>query len=342
MVFQKYSPALVYTGVFFLLSVFLFPDRAHPFGKKRKTVEQPTETQAYPARYIAIGKLYDANFTLPDGKTKVDSSVALPQILITEMSNSKKFRPIAPIMNCVGLALDAVAFTSSESSSCKSSGNFTDVASTRYVFRGGITSFEANIFSLGIKFGWKPGQDINSGNLKGGEGKVTLNVSELGMDFFIEDTAHIQRPVVIAKNASARELGLTLDVDIDFGSIETGVDFVWNSPVTPIFRSLIRKVINKMIQDPRTNFFLDWEANVIGVDLELKHLIFNAGLWDEVAAKNIFTVYDGLKRIGEIKVLNADHNNSSASFKDDSSDHLLKSVRQGDAVRLYFKETPSR
>ena len=73
-------------------------------------------------------------------------------------------------------------------------------------------------------------------------------------------------------------------------------------------------------------------------------IFFSAGNRDSIAGGNVFTVYDNNDmRLGEIKVRQAqdvEFEQTAASFKDDPNGALLKSVRQGDAVKIFFKGAP--
>lgn len=303
-----------------VLAVSCLPDAAFAFGKKRPAPpSEPADTQAYPTRIVSFGKFLSTPFMLPDGKTKVDMAVMLPEIMMTEMLQSqKKLRP---------------------------RGNSTPVDADpedRFVLKGGVTAFEASNMSGSITIGYKPGVgDIGRGTLEGIEGKVTLNVGRLDMDFRIVDTERDQ--VVAAGHGSALMPGVTLEVDIDFGAIDTGADFVLKGPLAPIFRSAARKAILQMANDQDTNFLMSWSASVTRVNADVKRVFFSSGARDEIKVNDLFTIYDSNDmRIGEVKVRDAQHEQSAAQFKDDTNDKLLNSVRPGDTVKIFYHKPPGR
>ena len=143
------------------------PTPGHAFGSKPPSPPaQPAETQAYPTRDIAFGAFLPTVFTLPDGKTKVDMSVELPDLVLTQLTQSQKVLRATEASAAPGPAGGAPA--------------------PRYVLKGGLTSFEANNVTNSITFGYAPGVgDIGGGVLTGAEGTLTFNVGALEMDFHI-------------------------------------------------------------------------------------------------------------------------------------------------------------
>lgn len=308
----------VYLGLLTLLAIMLIPADLHAFGKKRSPNAEPKDTQAYPVRNISLGEISKTPFVLPDGKTPIDMSVALPELVQAVIEQTThKFR----VQN------------SAPSEEFK----------PRYVFEGGVTSFEASIFEGKIKFGYKPGVgDIGEGVLTGVEGAVKVNLGSLGVAFRIIDTERGNETVASAM-ANAIAPGGSLEVVIDFGAIKTGPEFVLHPQMSKVFKSAIAKAVKKIVEDPSTNFLMDWSAQVTRVNRDSKRVEFNAGMRDDIQVNNVFRVYDGDNRlIGILKARETDHEFSSANFKDDSNDKKLNSVREGDAVKIYFQKNPGR
>lgn len=252
---------------------------------------------------------------LPDGKTRVDMSVMLPELILSEMVQSQnKLRP-----------RDATPV---------------DDDKDRYILKGGLTSFEAENLKFSVKIGYKPGQgDVGSGSLVGVNGKVAFTIGTMEMDFHIIDTK--RHEVVAVGYGSALTGGGTIGVELDFGVIKTPMDFVYNSPMAPHFRKAVREAVLKMANNPWTNFLMDWTSSVLRVNRELGSIFFSSGARDGIEVNNVFTIYDRDDiRIGEVKVRSAEHEQSSAAFKDDSTGKLLESVRAGDSVKIFFKDTP--
>jgi hypothetical protein len=302
--------------VLLILTASVFPEPARAFGKKKPPVDpnNPTETQAYPTRMVSLGKFLETNFMLPDGKTKVDMSVQLPELIVTEMAHV--------------------------TTKLRARGTQSGSDGGRYVFSGGITSFEANNNSMGITIGYKTGVgDIGTGPANGVTGKVTLDVSSMQMDFHIVDTQ--RNEVVAVGRGSGLVNGINAHVDVDFGAIDSAADFVHRSAMAPVFRKAIDDAIKQMASDPRTNFYMDWSANVTTLQPSLKRIFFNAGMRDDITAGNVFTIYDNSNmRLGEAKVLNAEMEQSAAVYQDDSGDKLFNSTKAGDKVKIFFKGVP--
>ncbi|MEW6057444.1 MAG: hypothetical protein AB1540_12600 [Bdellovibrionota bacterium] len=294
----------------------LTPSLALAFGKKRKEPAPPSVTQAYPTRVISIGRFLDTPFLLPDGKTRVDMGLLLPELARTEVTQAtNKFRVSAQA----------------------GEGNGT---LARFVLRGGITSFEATSTSANIRFGYKPGLgDLASGVLSGAEGTLSFAIGSLGIDFHIIDTER-QEVVAVGKGSALTGNG-KLEVSLDFKDIKSGADFVFNSPMSKVFRAAMRKAIDQMAKDPNTNFFMDWGATVTKVNYDLKRIFFGAGARDEIKPGNVFTLYDNASmRIGEALVYETQHDQSVAAMRDDADQRLLRSVRAGDQVKIYYSEGP--
>ncbi len=282
---------------------------AHALGKKRRA----QDTQAFPVRTVSVGRIYDTGFKLPDGRTQVNMQQALPILLATQIADGSDKIRVAALGS----------------------------APSRYVISGGVTSFVAEVADFGVTFGYKPGTgDVGNGSLQGANGKVDVRIGELEMDFHIVDTSVTPNVIVVAKFAAARDLGVQLEASMDFGDIDLGARFVYDSPVTKFFRRALKKIVERMSADPQTNFRMDWEATLTRVDFNLKRVFFGAGLRDGIEPRNVFTVYDGNRRMGEIRVERAEIDESSAFFKDDADGRLLESSRQGDPVRVFFKQAP--
>ena len=218
-----------------------------------------------------------------------------------------------------------------------------DVPAARYVITGGVTSFVAEIATLGITFGYKPQGDVGQGGLTGGEGKVKVRIGQLEMDFQIVDTQ--TGVVVVAKHASANDFGIDLEAEVDFNSSDWGplnARFIYDSPLTPFFRKVLGRVISKMAEDPHTNFMMDWQTQVTRLNLSKKKLSIGTGMRGGIVTNNVLSVYDReANHIGEIKVESADMESSTAAFKDDDDGRKLQASQIGDDVKIFFKEIPN-
>lgn len=306
--------------VLFCVALLAEPISARAMAPKPPTPPAPApDSQAYPRRLISFGPLLNTPFMLPDGKTRVDMGVALPDLLITEMNKRQNKIRARDISSVAGV-----------------SGQLTD----RLILKGGITAFEASNMTGSITIGYRPGVgDIGNGTLTDAQGGITFNVGILDMDFRIVDT--VLNETVAVGHGSATPFGVHPSVSLDFNSIHTGIDFVYNSPMSPLFRKAINDAFYDMANNPNTNFYTFWKSSITGVNMDLKRVFFNSGQRDDVKVNDVFTVYDeNLVHLGEIKVLGNDMDSSSASYKDDSNGRLLGSTRVGDNVKIYYKNPP--
>lgn len=308
---KKTSYSVLVSSV--VLMIITNSQNAYSFGKKR--VDPNADTQAFPARVVSLGKIYETGFKLPDGKSVVDFEQSLPIVIATTFTDFNDKIRIADL----------------------------NTPPSHYVLNGGVTSFDANVVGLNVRFGYKPGVgDIGQGTIPSGTGTVGVKLNEFTMDFHIVDTESSPPTIIAAKFASAKELKIDLKVDIDFGQYQGGLDFVYNSPVTAVFRRLIRKVVDKMVEDPRTNFYMDWFGSISKVDYDNNTLFINAGMRQGIGQNNVFTVYDGTNRIGEIRVDRLELDQSLAHYKDDTQNTMLKSTKSGDSVRIFFGKSPAK
>lgn len=311
--------------VFCSIVLGLYSAEVHAFGSKRSNPvsTEPPDTQAYPTRLVVMGEFFNTPISLPnEEKTIVDLKSLLPLLVVTEMSQvTSKIRVRAS--GQPNVAIDR------------------SLPENRFELRGGITSFEASAFSGGVRFGYKPGiGDISNGaTLTGAQGSVTFKIGTLGMDYHIVD--HQRKEVVAVGRGNAVVGGVDLNVTLNFGDIETAADFVYRSPMTPIFRSAAREAILQMVNDPATNFYMDWTGSVTRLNFDFGKIFLNVGARDSIGLSNVFTVYDASDmRLGEIKVNSVEHEQSSAFFKNDSNQKILRSVRVGDRVKIYFPFVP--
>lgn len=311
-------------SVLFIFTCVAYTQEANAFGKRRVLTRKPaatpaaSDTQAYPARTVSIGTLYDAQFFLPDGKTKVDSGLALKEILLTEISRAT-----------AKLHVEGLEIPASEPGS----------ENQRFVIRGGITAFEANLTEWGLRFGYQRGTgDIGEGTAIGLNGEAKVQVGRLEVDFYIFDKK--RREIVGVGSGDARLLGLNLNITANFDDLETGMDFVRQAKVAAIFRSVVREAISNLVKSPRTNFLMDWERTVSAVDVDTHVLFFGAGTRDDIKVGDLFEIYDGNFPVGVVRVNTVGRDNAKASYKDDESGALLRGTREGDRVLIYFKETP--
>lgn len=306
----------------FMLCLTLVPSTAHAFGKKRP--KEPADTLAYPARYFSMGTIKPTPFLLPDGTTPVDMSVALPGLVraLIQDHPSGKLRVLGGFSDNPELPPETPP---------------------RFVFEGQVTSFEASLFQGRIKFGYKPGVgDIGEGWLGGAEGEVKVNVGALGVAFWIKDLERGGEVVASAMGDALAGSG-SVEVAVNFSVIQTGADFVMHPQMSKVFKKAIDRALTAMVNDPDTNFRMDWSAQIKFVDRDLKQVHFNSGMRDLIAPNNVFKVYDDAARlVGILKVKETDHESSMATFKDDADLKKLNSIRQGDEVKIHFTKIPRR
>ncbi|MGE4232934.1 MAG: hypothetical protein AB7F43_06340 [Bacteriovoracia bacterium] len=315
-------------------------ESAFAFGSKRKETKKPaqpaqTVTQGYPTRVVSMGKMRPTPFLLPDGQTKVDAAIYMPDLVTTELS-----KKTTKLRSRGALSPDPV--------DCTTGKTVTGAFHDRFVLCGGISAFEANIFSAGVTIGYQPGiGDVGKGfDLSNAQLKGTLTIGQLEMDFHIYDTLKGQ-VVAVGKGDALMGRG-TLNIEIDFTKIHSDWDFVYNSPMAPIFRDVIDQAVKAMVKDPKTNFYMDWESKVVEVNRDMGVLFMDTGLRDDIAVNNLFSVYDhnGF-RIGEAKVTEVQNGKSILRMGNRSGNNgfaedlrLINSVDMNDSVQIYYFTIP--
>lgn len=300
-------------------------------GRKRK--KQGEWKAAYPARYVSLGDLLEHSFYLPDGKTRVDSHVLLPQMILSEVVQvtpklrvqmrefHEKKQDLQPMLE-LSSALSNPVFN-------------------RFVLVGGITAFEAENTALGVRFGYRQGLgDVISGQLPEVKGSVEFKVGVLRMDFYIQDTMRANEVVAAGTGDYILKKG-ELKVGLDFRKINSGFDLIFQSPLSKAFRETVQEAILNLVENPRTNFLMDWTVPVSKVHAIFKKIFFEAGQRDEIRVGDLFTIYDANEmRIGEVKVDHVSLDQSSAAYIDDPQSKLIRKTKAGNSLKIYFKRAP--
>ncbi len=317
-------------ALFMAGSLSIVATDVYGFGSKRKDPApsnpkppQLSGTQAFPSRRVSFGNFYKSHFILPDGKTNVDLSVLLPELVLTSMTQATtKFRP--GIMNHI--TEDGVVPPEPED---------------RFILRGGVTAFEAEIVNFNIRIGYKPGVgNISTGKVPEGKGELRVKIGQLDMDFYILDT--VTKEVVAVGKANSKTAGIQGEISIEFDKFKTAADFMYKSPMANVFRKVATRALTEMVKDPKTNFFMYWGATVGHVDPAAKIMMFDAGQRSDIAVGNVFSVYDNSKmRLGEVRVTETDFETSTAVFQNDTTGRLINSTRDGDTVKIYFFSVPN-
>jgi hypothetical protein len=265
---------------------------------------------------VTIANIYDGSFTLPDGKTKVNMAALLPEIMITEVSKTTNKIRVKGIDSGTN-------------------------PQEHFVLQGGITAFQADLVDFGVSFGFAPGVgDLLASTLNiDVSGTANVRISQLDMDFNIYD--NVRKEVVAAGSSNADIVQGGLDFKVDVSVFNAGAAFVAAQPISDVIRKVMDNAISQIANDPKTNLYMDWSAQVTSVNVDDGTFMFNAGFRDDVVAKNLFQVYDSSNNLlGTAQVTQAQEEQSQAFFTTDGDGSAIKALKPGDQVRMYYFSLP--
>ena len=256
-----------------LLPLILALSQASAFAMGKTPVPVPTGgctpptgyTTPNPVRRVVLKPVGTKNFQMPNGAT-IDMSADLGLMLNTSVTNSNVFSPTDGGANGTG----------------------DDICGNHIEIRAGVSTFVLNAFELGISFGYTPSG--NSSVLTGVTGKANVRVGNVAMDFSVwECTAGICS-AVSAVTASASTAGVEIQVELDFGTIKTGPDLIYNTPIGNALRKIMDDGMKKMATSARLSE-LSWSARVRESIPAAGTLIFDAGLNAHLQPNQSFAVY---------------------------------------------------
>ena len=140
----------------FFISLYHGSTECFAFAPKKLKEEAPIPIkQAMPTRHVFLKNVAAPPFTFPNG-AKIDLNMDLNAIALSQVNQSNHIR------------------STQQSDSC-------------LVMAGAITSLEMDILELGIQFGWNRNGIIPIPGTPGLEGKLTIRLSNMSMDFHIYD-----------------------------------------------------------------------------------------------------------------------------------------------------------
>ncbi len=223
-------------------------------------------TTPNPVRKVLLKPVGTKAFNMPNG-SRVDLTADLDAIFITAVANSTGFSP-------------------TDASGDPNGGN--DPCGTHLEVRGAITTLELNAFEAGINFGYTPsGETATSDSLKV---KSNVRVGTIAMDFSVWQCTAGVCSAVGAATSSALTAGVSLSLQIDFGSVNTSPDLVYNTPLGGILRGIMNDGLKSLSNVPRLSE-LTWTARVRESIPETGILIFDAGAQSRIGTNQAFTVY---------------------------------------------------
>jgi hypothetical protein len=269
-------------------------------------------TTPTPVRKAVLKPVATKAFNLPNG-SRVDLAADLEAILTTAVANSVSFSPADPI------------------------GPGGDGCGTYLEVRAAVTTLELNAFELGLNFGYTPSGETRTGS--GVTGKTNVRIGTIAMDFSVWQCSGGRCAAVGAATSSALSAGVNLSLNIDFGSVKTGPDLVYNTPLGNALRSIMNDGMKSLSKIPRLSE-LSWYAKVREVSAESGMLIFDAGTQSRIAAGQSFVIYaasassgacDVYKAVANVRTVRVEAISSVAQI-DESLDS--RGVREGDIVMV--------
>lgn len=220
-----------------------------------------------PIRSVVLPLVASQAFDLPNG-SKVDLSAELHSLLISVVSKSGQFSPLDPMASYP--------------------------YQTHLELRAAVSSFEMNIGQVGVSFGFSPSGVVSLGSVASITGQVNSTIGSIGMTFTIFECVGTGESMVCTGKASATAdhttTGINMSVPINFGSVTTGPSFFYNTPLSGIFKAIIKDGINKLSRSPLLDQ-LPWFAHVRQYSSEAGSLIFDAGSLARLAPNQMFDIY---------------------------------------------------
>lgn len=164
-----------------------------------------------------------------------------------------------------------------------------ELCDTRIELRAAVSSLELNIAELGITVGYNPSGDLG-GIVTGLNGSATVKLGTVAMDFSLWECVGLQCSSVAATTVTQMTSGVNLSFTVDFGVIETGPNFLYNTPLGGALRKIMMDGVKKLSQSTRLHE-LSWRATVREYHPELGILLFDRGDQDRLQTNQSFIVY---------------------------------------------------
>lgn len=216
-----------------------------------------------PIRKVVLKSVGTKAFNLPNG-SRVDLSADLDTMLQTAVAGTGVYSPTDPASGTL------------------------DPCSTHLEIRAAVTTFQLNVFELGVSFGYTPAGE--TGTSTGVTGKSDVRIGTVGMDFSVYKCTGTDCSLVSASNASALTAGASLSVSIDFSTIKTGPDLVYNTKLGDILRSIMNDGAKRLANADSLGA-LTWNARVREYLPATGTLIFDAGADAHLKNGQTFVVY---------------------------------------------------
>lgn len=220
-------------------------------------------TTPSPVRQIVPKPVGTRAFQLPNG-SRVEIGADLESMLNSVVTLSTRFSPT-----------DA--------------GAPADPCEHRIELRSAVTALEMNIAEVGLKFGYNPSGDLLDA-ISDIKGRFKTRVGVLAMDFQLWECFGDRCSAVAAVTKSHLTAGVSLEFDIDFGIIDTGPSFVFNTPMARILRILMEQGVRELEASHRLSE-LSWRASVRRVNAESGTVLFDRGHAHRIEPNQTFVVY---------------------------------------------------
>ncbi|MBC7690913.1 MAG: hypothetical protein H7222_04035 [Methylotenera sp.] len=308
-------------GVF---GTLVFSSPTHAAGKPRPQptpdpVKVPAMTQPSPVHPVHLLEVGTQAFHLPNG-AKIDLTADLPQILETSISATPNFRVVNSTLSN-GPLISPVA----------------DPCVPHLELKAAITSLDLNVAGVGIKFGYSPTGE--TGTVTNMNGKVQLNVGLLAMDFSVRSCLNGQCETAVATYTTHATTDVSGQIEIDFGQIKTGTDFLFKTALGKLIRSSMDAGMQKLAASPYLDR-LPWKTSVTFFDPNTGEVTLGAGAESNLTGRQTFGVYQEIPSAGicpayrSIAYIHTDRVDvgTSTAIIDQSFEGAI--VKVGDTIRI--------
>ncbi len=253
-------------SVFAIAFVLTLAASAQAAGKKPQP--DPTGTPIYktplPIRKTILQSVKTIPFQLPNGST-VNLGADLNTLLSTAVASTNAFAPTDPPAN-------------GQSDPCNS----------HLEIRAAVSTFEMNVASVGVSFGYTPSGASNTvTNLNG---NATVNIGTIAMDFGVWECVNGQCSETAAVTASQDTAGVNASMQIDFSQVTTSPSFIYNTPLGGAIQAIMKDGMTRLAASPKLSL-LPWEATVREYLPESGMLIFDAGEQTGLQPNEAFEIY---------------------------------------------------
>jgi hypothetical protein len=161
--------------------------------------------------------------------------------------------------------------------------------------RSAVTSFQLSAGEVSVNFGYTPSGSL--GPVTGINSKVNVKIGTVAMDFSAWFCEKGNCSAIVASTANHLTAGVQLDLTVDFSQMNTGANFVYNTPIGDILRKIMDTGLRTLVSHSNLNE-LPWRATVKQYIPAAGIFIFDAGSTARLKTNEGFEVYAAANATG--------------------------------------------